>query len=431
MSLLINEFFSEPDDAGSGSQSEPLTRSGIEKMLEDDDEETVDLNEAKKPTKEDSSEEVDDSDSGSDDEETEGNEDEDDPLKELEEDLEEPDDTKLELTTPVKRKDILKEYPDLFKKFPYLEKAYYREQQFTEIFGGIDDAKAAAQDTKILNEFEADLRDGDISKIFHNAHSADKESFHKLVDNILPTLAKVDGDAYHHVIGNVGRQLIYELHQEGQKEGQDHLKQVALLVNQFMFGTSDYQAPGKLSKAPAKNEEAEKLQKERKEFENTRFQSAREELVTRLDNTIRNTIEQNIDSKNSMTPFIKKHAIKDAKEKLDDLIRKDTRFRTILGKYWDRAKASGYSAEAMKEIKSAYITKAKTLLPAVLQSARNEALKGVSRKARENNSEEPSRKGPIPSGKSTTSSNRGNVTPNTKDKGIPPGMSVKQYLMAD
>ena len=44
--------------------------------------------------------------------------------------------------TPVRRKEILAKYPKLFKDFPYLEKAYYREQQFTEVLS--DDSGCAS-----------------------------------------------------------------------------------------------------------------------------------------------------------------------------------------------------------------------------------------------------------------------------------------------
>ena len=43
----------------------------------------------------------------------------------------------------VSRREILKEFPELFKKFPYLESAYYRNLQFTEYFSKPEDAKSA------------------------------------------------------------------------------------------------------------------------------------------------------------------------------------------------------------------------------------------------------------------------------------------------
>src|SRR6516162_6794140 len=57
-------------------------------------------------------------------EEGEQEEEEVDELAEIEAEIGEPTEEQLELVTPVRRREILKAYPDLFKKFTYLEKAY-------------------------------------------------------------------------------------------------------------------------------------------------------------------------------------------------------------------------------------------------------------------------------------------------------------------
>lgn len=440
MSLLISSIQNlyAPEDSNSGSGGDtltPLTSNSIEKMLEDsdDDDEAINLHEPakkdsdKETSEEDPNKEDSDSDSGEDDGETE-----DDDLKDLEEELKEPDEDKLELVTPLRRREILAKYPNLFKDLPYLEKAYYREQQFTELFSTVEDAKRAASDVKTLDEFEANLGNGDIESLFNGLKGSSKEGFHKLVDNLLPTLARVDNESYNHIIENVGKQIIFELNKEGQKEGQDHLKNVALLVNQFMFGTSEWNPPGKLSKETPNNPEKTALEQEKKNFNQQRFTAARDELLTKIDNTLKSTINDNIDPKSSMTDYVKRNAVRDAQEKLENLIRGDARFKSILTKYWEKAAKSGYSSESMKELRSTYLTRAKALLPAVLKSARQEALRGLT--GRKTSSEEtednrPPKRGPIPnSGKSAASSNSGK---SSSAKTIPPGMSIKDFLMAD
>ena len=85
-----------------------------------------------------------------------------DELKEMEEELEGPSEEDMELMTPVRRKEILAKYPQLFKDFPYLEKAYYRDQQFTEVFPTIQDAKIAVEKATILDRFEQQVVNGGI-----------------------------------------------------------------------------------------------------------------------------------------------------------------------------------------------------------------------------------------------------------------------------
>lgn len=437
-------FFNVPDgnDGGKpGSGTEPLTANSLERMLEEDDDnpdaEDLDIDDKpEKPTKKDSSEEdssEDDEDSG----EEAGETGEDEDLDDLEEDLDEPSEDKLQLMTPSKRKDILKDYPDLFKKHPYLETAYFREQKFTEIFPAIKDAEAAAKDVKILSDLENDLQEGNLERLLSGLHKGNKQSYHQAIDNLLPTLAKVDRESYDHLLSNITKHTIHNLYEAGQEEGQEVLKNVALLLNQWAFGSSKFEAPARLTKAAEKNPEAERLAQERQDFERQRFTTARDGLITRVDNTLKNTIQNNIDPKESMSDYVREKAVEDAQRELEKQLTSDTRFQKILLQYWNRAKASNYSDTAMKEVRKAYLSRAKTLLPGVIQAARNKALKGLAKSSsnESRNSERPVRKGPIAPGKSAASNNRGNngngSGGNSRGDKLPPGTNLRNFLEND
>src|SRR6188508_1980225 len=140
MRLQFNKFYS-PDDApgitnqGDGASDDNLET--LELLNVEDEPEVIDIKGIKEKSLDD------------DDESTPDDDEEDDELKEIEEELAGPKEEDLELTTPVRRKEILAKYPKLFKDFPYLEKAYYREQQFTEINPTIEDARVASEKAKI------------------------------------------------------------------------------------------------------------------------------------------------------------------------------------------------------------------------------------------------------------------------------------------
>jgi len=137
-----------------------------------------------------------------------------------------------------------------------------------------------------------------------------------------------------------------------------------------------------------------------------------------------------------MTDYIKGYAISKAYDELNKLIEKDTRFKGILDQLWKRAFENNFSQESTDKIKSAYLSKAKTLLPAIIKKHRNEALKGLGKRVNDDNDEGSDKKGPLPAGRprtSTSSSTSGKSGNNEKEKArsIPKDVKSIDYLMQD
>ena len=326
------------------------------------------------------------------DEESDGETEEVDELKEIEEELEEPDEEKLELMTPVRRREILKKYPTLFKDFPYLERAYYRDQQFTEILPTLQDAKAAVEKASAFDNFERHLLDGNIGVVFDAMKHEDTASFHKIVDDLLPSLLKTDAEAYYHVVSGVVKDTIVTMVKEARAMGEQGtpLQNAAHILNQFVFGSNQFTPHRKLSKqvAPEDATKENELAQERESILRNQYDSVHSDLQTRADNVLKATIDQHIDPKQSMTDYVRKHASNEAFRTLEDLMSKDTRFRAILDKLWERSFESKFSKESTDRIKSAYLAKAKTLLPTVIKKARNEALRGLGKQVRDDDENE-------------------------------------------
>jgi hypothetical protein len=356
-------------------------------------------------------------------------EEEEDPLKEIEDELKPPtEEDLLELTTPVRRKEILAKYPSLFKDFPYLEKAYYREQQFTELLPTIQDARIAVEKAQILDRTEQEVMNGNISSVLRAAKAEDGEAFNRIADNYLQTLRHVDQGAYFHVLGNVIKDTIITMVREGNALGENGspLKAAANILNQFVFGSQNFTPPVQLARQVNPEDQSRErnyqLEQQNRLFE--RFDGVRSDLQTKADNVLRATIDGHIDPKGTMTDYVKTHAAKEALTDLESLIGKDARFRSLLDKLWEKAFQSNFDKESTDRIKSAYLSKAKTLLPSVIQKARREALRerGSSR-----NKEEESltlNKGPVTPGKSTSPSS-GKMK---SSKDIPKGMSTIDFL---
>ena len=329
------------------------------------------------------------------------------------------------------RKEILTKYPALFKDFPQLERSFYREQKYAEILPTIEDAKTAVEKSETLDKYEQEIMSGSTESLLSTVRDGDKEAFAKVVDNYLPTLYKVDQHSYYHTIGNIIKHTIISMVRDGKEQSDDDLGTAAQILNKYIFGTDKFSHPQRLSKEDitdeAKQKEEELSNKERK-FVEKQFTIARDDLGTRVDNILKSSVDKAIDPNDSMTDYVKNHAIREVLEGLEDQILKDTRFRGIYDKLWERAAENEFSKESMDKIKSAYLSKAKTLLPGLVRKSRQEALR--SRKA--GSDELRDKRGPIPVGKTRSSATptSGRASSNGASK-IPRGMTTLDFLNSD
>ena len=416
MNLPSTNLLSPTDSGlGDGTISGPEEDTFELLNTEDPPEETLELDEPKsEKTSEDEDEE------------------ETDELKELEEELKPPsEEDLLEIVSPARRKEILAKYPKLFKDFPYLEKAYYRDQQFTEILPTVQDAKVAVEKAQILDRTEREVMNGDITNILHAAKSENQEAFNKIADNYLPALRAVDQQAYYHVLGNVIKDTIITMVREGRQLGEQGapLEMAANVLNQFIFGSQKFIPPQPLARQVNPNEQAREQQFQQQERERfyQQFETVKDDLQVKADNVLKSTIDGHIDPNGSMSDYVKNHATKEAFENLETLISKDARFRSLLDKLWQKAFESNFDKDTTAKIKSAYLSKAKTLLPSVIKKARNDALKGRSARVGESKEETliPRRNPPE---QSAAPSKGGKIR---KASDIPKGMTTLDVLMKD
>lgn len=423
----INKFYSPEDgiDAGDDSTKE-LTKDETIKFLSEDeekDEKPLDLKDDKKDDKKDSKE----------DEEEES--DDKDELDELEEELGEVDEEKLELMAPARRKDILKDFPGLFKKYPGLEHSFYREKAFTELLPTIEDAKEAVAAKDVLDKFQADLGKGDIEKAVRAVKATSEQAFNKLVDDYLPNLAKVDKEAYHHVVNNLSRNIILSMIESANESKDEDLKIAAGILNKFMFGSDKITGPSQLSKADDTKNPNDAIIAERQALLQEKFEEAVESVNSKVGNILKSTILAHIDPKESMTEYVRKNAARDCQEKVEKALEGNTRLSSMLDRLWQAAAKDNFSKASVEKAKSAYLSVAQTVLPALIKQARNEALKGLGKRVKEDDEEkDTSKKGPIPAGRTASNKSAERSTAKSdreKAAAIPRGMSSRDYLMQD
>lgn len=307
-----------------------------------------------------------------------------DELAELEEELKEPTDDDLELKTPVNRRALKTDYPDIFKKHPGLESTIYRERAYTELLPTIQDAKEALSSLQTLERFEQDLKVGNTTDIMQAVKADDEKAFAKLVDNYLPNLAKVDRNAHDHVISNVTKDIVEAMLVFGKEKDDKDIQAAASVLYQFMFNSTKWTPKQQLSVDEIVNDsvakEREELNKQKQEFESSKQKESFGKVMTSVNNQVKSTIEKSIDSKDQMTPFVKSKAIDEVLTKASSLLDKDTRFQQIVKQLQDKAGKEKFSDDSLNRIRATYLNKYKAILLPIIKSVRQEALKGSVKK---------------------------------------------------
>ena len=300
------------------------------------------------------------------------------------------DEEELALITMPKRQEILAKYPDIFKTFPSLEKAMYKERAFTEIFASLDDARTAAERASTLDEAERQLFSGDVSEILKNVKNANEQSFLKIVDNFLPILEKIDNQAYLHFVSNIARHFVARVWEEGDRIGKDTddgkaLHQTASLMNRVILGSTKWQPPSPLAKPVS--EDDKKVSEERAQILAERLKEVTEDLDNKAHNTIEATIRHYIDPKNIMTKYVKEKAVEDVARRLDKEIAADDQFKTYLDTLWKAVVSSNFSRQSQEKVKATFLGKARSLLGPIIARVRKEALVNAPRVSKKDDEE--------------------------------------------
>lgn len=437
MFKLINFYGPEDSGSGSGSTGE-MSVTELENFLAEDEvtdeneTETIDLDIKSKGKEKDKEKEKEDSSSQEDDEETENEDEGETELEdEFEKELQEPNDEELDPSAVMpSRKEMLTKYPKLFKDFPELEKAFYRDRKYTELFPSVKEAESASAKAETWDKLEGDLRNGNIRNVLQSVAETDKNAFYQIVDDILINIKDIDEAAATHLYGGVVKDVIQLMVENGNTEETKHIKTAAQILHQFIFGPRKWEPHQPLGKKREVNPQVDKLTEREREFVKRQFNSARGEISSRVDNTINATIERHIDPKDSMTPYVKTKAVKDVFDAVQEQIKQDKRFQGVLGRLWDNAARKEFDEPSKKAIRDAIITKAKQLLPTALINGRKVAL-GAGRLKPEQKSEgTPKTQTSHKTGK-TAAQNRSGGSDKEKARAIPKNVSTRDFLLND
>lgn len=389
---IQKELLEEVSDSGSGGglKVEDIFES-LSRSSDKDDKDTKDEDKDDKEEKEESDviplkskkeEEESDDDNSEESEEDESEEDEED-----EEETTQEDEDELELSKIPTRAQIKAKYPNIFKEFKALDRIFYREKEFAEVFPTVKDAKVARQELNEYGKIQEELLSGDVVGVLSRVKTTNPKAYDKIAGNIIESLIKVDKDSYieparviiKSTLHNVYTLAANALKKDPTNKRAEQIQIAVELIHDNLFQTSEVTPYNKGTKEEDKeNPEVEKLKRERNQIDGEKFNDAHNKVSDKFNDLVTKTLEKNIDPRSSLTSYTKTNLIKDIKEELDKQLISDRRFGGIVKKLYERARESNYSQASLDNIITALKNKAGSILPDIMRAKKGEALKGTS-----------------------------------------------------
>jgi hypothetical protein len=322
--------------------------------------------------------------------EKEDKKEEEEPIKDEDEVLDEEeksdDDILIESNRGIDLKKVKEKYPDFAKtnEFRELRNAYHRESQYTELFPTLEDAREAAENNQTFNKLnESLIQRGDASDLLKAVNEASPQAYKKLATGFLDTIAKLDNNTYVEIISPVVKRLARQIFDAGQKhlkrndKDESGLALVATARNIMQYAFEDADAVTK-DEQPIDPRIAEK-ERELAAREN----SIRQEKWNGAYNVCANSVERNLDKNilagldpdNKLNDFTRDTLLEKVKAEVKEQINKDNIHVRRMASLWKRAEQQGYSRESLSSIVSAYLERARPIIPTVRNKYRSIAIR--------------------------------------------------------
>jgi len=281
--------------------------------------------------------------------------------EESEEDTEEEPLTRVDYP---KLKEVLKDHPEVLKA---LKSQFFREQKFTELFPTVDAANAALEDSQKFEIFKEMVLGGNTDEFVSQLGS----NIGEFAENLLPSLARLDSKIYERVTTPIIRNVFWQIAEYGKELGGDageNIINAAKVAHHAVFRNYELGRP----EAPRQQQRDPKLDAERRDFYNQKYTELSASLLGDVEKILDTEIEQGLDPTNSLQPGLKKLLIKDIKTELYSRLNADKAHMGRMQALWLREQKEGFKGSYKDSLKSTFLSRAKTLIPAIRKEKRTE-----------------------------------------------------------
>jgi hypothetical protein len=282
--------------------------------------------------------------------------------------------------------EIKAKYPEFFKDFPIFRDVVFREIEYTKVFPTIEDAKEANDDSIALSGLRDSVLAGKSEDIFDAINETDKKASERFAISFLPTLHKKDQALYSAAVTPLFENLCRHLY----SSSDENTRNAALVAAQFLFG-KDGEAIAAGEKTFAKkleeSEDEKNLKSEREKFQLEQYNGFRQNVLGDLGSQRRSLIVRGLDPQKVLTDTQKDMLVERIEKLVDQQLAADQSHMSIMNARWLRSKKEGFNTASKEKIVSAYLSRAKQIIPSIRDKERD-AFLGTKKRAAEKKVEE-------------------------------------------
>ena len=312
-------------------------------------------------------------------------------------------------------KAIEEKFPGFFKQFPALRDMYFREAEYSKVFPTIDDAREASENNTAFNSIRESVFEGNGEKFFSAIKEVSDKDLERFSTKVLPTLFKVHPQSFWRAANPLVEDIARNMFEKGKKEGNESLQNAARYLSDYFFGKTEI-AEGK-DTSIVKVEEDSGVKQEREKFDNERataFRSTvendlRSELVRAIEGKDPKTGKSRLDPDSVFSKFIRTTIVDRIIEDLGSQLTSDKDHIRFMDSLWDKAKKNGRTDADKARLLTAYLSRAKSLIPSLRSKYVSEARGGnekIASKNKEKTEEINSRVSSGTQGKGSNGSNK-------------------------
>src|SRR5262245_1014950 len=249
-----------------------------------------------------------------DDEDEEGDEDEGEDEEEDDEESEK--ELERDVTGRPTVKAIKSKYPEIFKDFPELRRAYFTLPRYEEFFADPQQAAEAVEKSREYDGLESSLvGKGDPTDLIKTLAENNPRALKKLIQNFPGSVRDNFNEAYIELAKPILEELVYMAFKHGEKTGNKNLQLSARHVANFIWSNGgDIPDITKRDVQQQPSEAEKELENERARNARDKFTSAVKEIAPQAEEALRGILSQNL---NGLTKFERKSVIKDARAEID------------------------------------------------------------------------------------------------------------------